>query len=37
VPESSNMLINPAHPDARSITVGSIRRFVFDPRLWLPR
>ena len=37
VPESRNVLINPLHPDARSITVASIRLFEFDERLWLPR
>jgi RES domain-containing protein len=36
VPESSNLLINPAHSDARFIAVQTIRLFVFDPRLWLP-
>ena len=36
VPESHNVLINPAHADASSITIGSIRSFAFDRRLWLP-
>jgi hypothetical protein len=36
VPESHNILINPTHPDASSITQSSIRPFAFDKRLWLP-
>ena len=35
VPESANLLINPAHPDAGSIRVAGQRRFTFDPRLWM--
>jgi RES domain-containing protein len=37
VPESYNVLINPAHPDAPSIQLGSVRPFQFDQRLWTPR
>jgi RES domain-containing protein len=37
VPESYNVLINPAHPDARSIQLGPVRPFQFDQRLWTPR
>ncbi len=37
VPESHNILINPAHPDASSIAPSTIRPFAFDKRLWLPR
>lgn len=37
VPESYNILINPAHSDASTITQSSIRPFVFDKRLWFPR
>jgi RES domain-containing protein len=37
VPESYNVLINPAHPDALSIQVGPVRAFHFDQRLWAPR
>jgi RES domain-containing protein len=33
VPEEVNFLINPAHPDASTITVISTRPFAFDPRL----
>jgi RES domain-containing protein len=37
VPESYNVLINPTHPDALSIQLGSVRPFQFDRRLWTPR
>jgi len=37
VRESSNILINVAHPDAKRIAVGSVRPFSFDERLWRPR
>jgi RES domain-containing protein len=37
VPESCNVLINPAHPDASSIQLGPIRPFQFDSRLWARR
>ena len=37
VPESYNVLINPAHPDALSIQLGPVRPFRFDQRLWTPR
>jgi RES domain-containing protein len=37
VPESYNVLINPAHPDAPSIQLGPVRPFQFDQRLWTPR
>lgn len=33
VPEETNYLINPAHPDASSISILSSRPFSFDPRL----
>ena len=33
VPEESNVLINPAHSDARGIRVAVSRPFSFDPRL----
>jgi len=36
VPEASNLLLNPAHPQARAARVGGMRAFTFDPRLWLP-
>jgi RES domain-containing protein len=34
VPESANVLINPAHRDAARCAVASIRPFAFDARLW---
>ncbi len=34
VPESPNLLINPAHPEAAAITIASQRPFAVDPRLW---
>ena len=34
VPESHNVLINPAHPESMAITVRSMRPFLFDRRLW---
>ena len=36
VPESPNLLFNPAHPDAARARIVAQRRFVFDRRLWLP-
>lgn len=30
--EESNVLINPAHPDAKKISATIVRQFVFDPR-----
>lgn len=36
VAESRNLLLNPAHPDARAATIVSQRPFAFDRRLWLP-
>lgn len=35
VPESSNILVNPAHPDAAQTSIIARRRFAFDRRLWL--
>jgi RES domain-containing protein len=37
IPESRNLLVNVAHPDARRATIASIRPFSFDERLWRPR
>jgi len=37
VPESYNVLINPAHSDALSIQLGPVRPFRFDRRVWTPR
>lgn len=36
VPESANLLINPAHPETATAGVAGQREFVFDRRLWLP-
>jgi RES domain-containing protein len=33
VPEERNVLLNPAHPDARRVRVLAQRPFTFDPRL----
>ena len=35
VPESANLLFNPAHPDAAGVGIIAQRRFLFDQRLWL--
>ncbi|MGD0565068.1 MAG: RES family NAD+ phosphorylase [Roseiarcus sp.] len=37
VPESANILINVAHPDAKSVSIDSTRAFSFDERLWRSR
>ena len=36
VPESPNLLLNPAHPEARRAAITARRPFAFDRRLWLP-
>lgn len=36
VPNSFNVLINPVHPGAASISIQTIKPFDFDKRLWLP-
>lgn len=36
VPESANVLVNPAHPEAAGLHIVSRRPFGFDRRLWLP-
>lgn len=36
IPEHSNFLINPLHPDATRISIVDRRPFKFDERLWLP-
>jgi RES domain-containing protein len=36
VPESANLLINPAHPGASTIAILNQRPFTFDTRLWHP-
>ena len=34
VPESRNLLLNPAHPSAKRLSVAATRPFAFDDRLW---
>ena len=36
VPEEFNVLINPAHSDAGTITASKIRKWLYDPRLRRP-
>jgi Uncharacterized conserved protein len=36
VPESTNLLLNPAHPQAGAARIVNSRPFDFDRRLWLP-
>ncbi|MGH7154729.1 MAG: RES family NAD+ phosphorylase [Acetobacteraceae bacterium] len=36
VPESPNLLLDPAHPAAGQARIVHRRRFAFDHRLWLP-
>lgn len=36
VPEESNVLINPAHPDAKKIKVTKVRAWLYDPRMRAP-
>lgn len=33
VPEEHNVLINPAHPDAKGIAAQKVRKWLYDPRL----
>lgn len=33
VPEESNILINPIHPDAKRIRADIMRQYIYDPRL----
>lgn len=33
IPGESNYLLNPAHPDFKTITIGKAEPFAFDPRL----
>lgn len=34
VPDESNVLINPQHPDVASITATTIKRWIYDPRFF---
>jgi RES domain-containing protein len=33
VPEESNVLLNPAHPEMAAVLVRKVRRWLYDPRL----
>ncbi|MQR01457.1 RES family NAD+ phosphorylase [Glaciimonas soli] len=33
IPEERNILINPLHPDAKSITASKVRKWLYDPRM----
>jgi len=33
VPEESNLLINPTHPDAMRLTARKVRKWLYDPRM----
>jgi len=32
VPEEFNVLVNPAHPDAKALRVAKVRKWLYDPR-----
>lgn len=34
IPSERNILLNPAHPEFRQITISKPAKFTFDPRLW---
>lgn len=34
IPDESNVLLNPGHPDFSRIAISNSRPFSFDPRLW---
>ena len=34
VPSEKNYVLNPRHPDFRTIRIGKALAFVFDPRMW---
>ncbi len=36
VPDASNLLLNPTHPEAANAKIVSTNPFAFDPRLWAP-
>lgn len=38
IPEESNVLLNPRHPDAARVTAAAVRQWRYDPRLlWRPK
>jgi RES domain-containing protein len=34
IPSEINLILNPLHPDASKLRIGTARVFQFDPRLW---
>ena len=34
IPTETNLILNPAHPDAAKLRIRSARTFQFDPRMW---
>jgi RES domain-containing protein len=34
IPTETNLVLNPAHPDAGKLRIGTPRPFQFDPRMW---
>ncbi|MGO9429123.1 RES family NAD+ phosphorylase [Rhodoblastus sp.] len=36
VPDASNLLLNPTHPQAADAKIVGVNPFAFDPRLWAP-
>ena len=34
IPSERNILLNPAHPEFRKLTISKPAKFAFDPRLW---
>jgi len=37
VPEDMNVMLNPAHPRMKDVTIARCRRFHFDPRFAVPK
>lgn len=37
IPEELNLILNPAHPRMKDVTIARRRRFHFDPRLVVPK
>lgn len=34
IPSETNLILNPLHPDASKLKIGTARVFQFDPRMW---
>ena len=34
VPQETNLVLNPSHPDFRRLRIGKAQQFAFDPRMW---